>query len=369
MNKNDKNQWRFQALDTLFFRESRPMNAIGGALLSSNFPPPARTIIGAIRTTLKQALNIDLKASHKDFGDSETLGKLEFNGPFLLKNGKRLFPAPLVVLKAGEEKTTEFTRLIPSTTLTQCDLGTVKLPNKKNKELKGAKPLEKTWLTEEGFLAVLKGDTPKATDVVEAKDLFHAEERLGIGRDFATRTSAQGLLYSTEHVRPATDVSIGIHVQGLSDMPDIPEEGLLRLGAEGRMAHWKRTDGCKLPVLPSEIKKDSKKVMLVLLTHANFVKGWLPDGFVETTVEKQTVWEGTLNGVKLRIICSVIGKPIREGGWDLANNKPRPVETFVPAGSCYFCEVLEGNAANLHSQKIGRFTGYGRGEIAVGVWK
>jgi CRISPR-associated protein Cmr3 len=52
-------QWRFSALDTLFFKESRPIESVGGSQLSSVFPPPARTLIGAIRTAIGEANSVD----------------------------------------------------------------------------------------------------------------------------------------------------------------------------------------------------------------------------------------------------------------------------------------------------------------------
>lgn len=51
--------WRFEALDTLFFQESRPMESIGNAELSSVFPPPIKTIVGAIRNHLGEKEAVD----------------------------------------------------------------------------------------------------------------------------------------------------------------------------------------------------------------------------------------------------------------------------------------------------------------------
>ena len=36
--------WQFVPLDTWFFRESRPLESVGGAQLTSQFPPPVRTL-------------------------------------------------------------------------------------------------------------------------------------------------------------------------------------------------------------------------------------------------------------------------------------------------------------------------------------
>ena len=43
---------RFTPLDTWFFRESRPHGSIGSSELGSVFPPPVRTLLGALRTLI-----------------------------------------------------------------------------------------------------------------------------------------------------------------------------------------------------------------------------------------------------------------------------------------------------------------------------
>ena len=55
---------RFIAIDTLFFRESRPFETFGGIELASLFPPPPRTVAGAIRSAIGEALGADWPAFH-----------------------------------------------------------------------------------------------------------------------------------------------------------------------------------------------------------------------------------------------------------------------------------------------------------------
>src|SRR3990167_7397932 len=108
----------FQALDTLFFRESRPFEAIGGSELSSLFPPPPRTLMGAVRTAIGDALGADwnLFGDAKEnytlpdgrklydlIGYGDKLGGLSLHGIWLTLNGERLYPAPLFLLQHGEE--------------------------------------------------------------------------------------------------------------------------------------------------------------------------------------------------------------------------------------------------------------------------
>lgn len=376
--------WRFSAWDTWFFRESRPMESVGGAQLQSVFPPPARTLIGTIRTAIGQAHGVDWhnyphQPEHQGLrelmGGSDDLGRLSFSGPHLIKDGQRLYPAPLLLLKAAQLDSQGnahpvFTRLAPSDQLTHCDLGKVALPRKQNAALQGAKPLEHTWLTAAGLLAVLSGQAPTEPDCTDASSLYHAEERLGIGRVNATRTTEDGLLYQTEHIRPIPGVEIAMHVLGLEAKDALPTQGLMRLGAEGRMAHWRRSGGHALPASPAK----GARLVLVLMTHAHFKAGWVPDELEPVCLPSgQNVWEGVLHGVRLRLVCAVVGKPVREGGWNLALRAPRDMESLTPAGSSYFCEVLDGSATQaavqaLHGQHIGQDTSHGRGELAIGMW-
>jgi CRISPR-associated protein Cmr3 len=367
-------QWRFTALDTLFFRESRPMEAIGGAQLQSVFPPPARTLIGAIRTAVGQAHEVDWNAYASDknaplraiIGSPESLGPLSFAGPFLLKDNERLYPVPLALLQASVPSTkagVAFTRLAPSKVATISDLGKLRLPTKRD-VLAGAKPMENASITAAGLQAFLSGGMPDAKAIIPNDELYDSEERLGIGRDNGKRTVQEGLLYQTNHVRPKHDVAIGIVVKGLAT-DNVPETGTTRLGAEGRLASWQREAIKPLPAA----KSNGERIMLLLLTHARFQQGWLPDGFAEVTIENgQTVWDGEIQGVKLRLISAVVGKPLREGGWDLVNRMPRPMESLVPAGSCYFFEKIGGDVDKLHGLQIGLDTDHGRGEIAIGTW-
>lgn len=369
-------QWSFTALDTLFFKESRPIESIGGSLLGSVFPPPARTVIGAIRTSIGDALNVDWQAYAKGelpaveqvMGSAQSLGPLSFSGPYLMLGQNRLFPIPLSYLEASGEQT----RLLPSNIPVRCDLGTVKLPQKQD-NLAGAKPREGALVTEQGLIQFLSGYQIDKSEVVDCADLYASEYRLGIARDNQTRVTGDGMLYQTQHIRPKqkVDLKIAMNVHDLKSH-NIPHAGLVRLGAEGRLAEWQRTQSQPLPAI--EKPKHTQGLMLMLLTPALFTNAWYPDGFVKVRQADTDYWQGEIAGVRLNIVSCVIGKPQREGGWDMAKKEPRPLASYVPAGSCYFCEVvdpqltLEAIQQQLHGQKIGQETEFGRGELAVGYW-
>ncbi len=369
-----KQQWSFSALDTLFFKESRPMESVGGSQLASVFPPPVRTLIGAVRTSIGEALGVDWReyASgnhplHAMIGGPDSLGPLRFGGPYLLSHGQRLFPAPLALLQGASGQT----RLQPDSKVTRCDLGAVYLPVKADPTRHDAKPMEGSLITANGLQSFLSGELIPSTEIRPASDLYTHEERLGIARDNSKRVTGDGLLYQTRHIRPLqhANLQIGLVLDGL-DNTAVPESGMARLGAEGRLAAWQRTSAPVLPAVRYPAK--AQGLLLMLLTPALFAGGWLPDGFVTDSEGDADMWLGELAGVKLRLKTSVIGKPVREGGWNMVQRTPRPLASYTPAGSCYFCEVVEGDLqqaqAALHGLQIGQETEYGRGELAVGYW-
>lgn len=388
MNTTDQAElWRFEALDTWFFKESRPLEAIGGAQLGSSFPPPARTLIGAVRTALGDAYGVQWQdyARREDhplralMGAPSDLGPLRFEGPYLLHQGRRLFPAPLSLLvrEADDDlkQPVAFTHLRPGPKSQACDLGWVRLPRKLDALLAGAKPAEGQFLTAAGLQAVLQGRSPQATDMLRAKDLFHHEPRLGIAREHHTRRPQDGLLYQTRHVRPRAETALGMSLRGLDSQAfaGLQRQGMARVGAEGRLAAWSRD---KVQPLPAVVIS-GQRLMLCLLTHAAFERGWLPDGFAQVTTERDgrpwTHWSGVLAGKSVRLVSAVTGKPVREGGWNLAEQKPRELRGLVPAGSCYFLELdsvqdAQQVARALHGAQWGQETAWGRGLVAVGSW-
>ncbi len=334
-------------------------------------------------------------------GSGDALGALCLTGPYPLWNDARLYPVPLHLLKKDDA----YRFLTPGKEPVLCDLGAphplipdpsppgekgekaplpsgergwgegredqetrilpVKLPCL-TEPLPGAKPLEHGWLTGENLQRVLSGQPPTA--VIKAADLYAEEPRLGIARNNRQRTGIDGLLYQTRHLRPRAGLAIGVGVQGLPPAWR-PAPGVIRFGGEGR-ASAARIGTPPVPFLPPEPKDN--RLLLMLLTHADFGRDWFPPGFGAEQRDGVRIWRGTINDVTLTIECAVIGKAAREGGWDLLKQQPRPVKSLVPAGSVYFCTVAgeaQAAARALHGQCIGHDTALGRGELAIGTWQ
>jgi len=382
----DNTTWCFNALDTWFFRESRPHDAVGGSQLSSLFPPPARTIAGAIRTLIGEANNVDWQdfaqktknhAIYKLIGYGDDMGPIKLNGPWLCHDGQRLYPVPTFLMATTEGGQTSYTRLKIGPPA-QCDIGTVRLPVLKDKltdtkYLKKPKSLEKHWLTETGLNAILLGECPVNSDIIEQKKLFKTEARLGIARDNEQRTAIDNLLYQTVHIRPKDTLSVEVDVAGI-DKNNLPDKNqLIRLGGEARLtAITVKPVQNLLPKI--EATSDNRNLILILLTAAAVDnQQGLPDGFKPSEQNGSLTWDGEINNVGITIYSAVVGKAQREGGWDLAKQQPREVQSLIPAGSAWYCSINDGININdainaLHGSQIGKDKALGRGQLAVGLW-
>lgn len=368
----------FNATDTQFFRESRPFE--GSAELQSVFPPTMQTVAGAVRTFIGDAQGIqwhDFNKEHelaKIIGYGDDLGSLSFKGVWLSLNNERLYPAPVLLMRRLVDNQAKLSRLTLSEETLWCDLGKQVRFGKLEKDEQGSKPLENTWLTAKGLNQVLQGNCPNLDEIFLEEDLYKKESRLGIGRNNAARVAREGMLYQTQHIRPKDNLSIEVDVSGLPD--SLPSNAILRLGGEGRSSSLNILQHNNQLADSPKANKQTEGLILYLLTplkHQQDTKDWQPlPGFIKKEQAKQTIWIGVINGITLELHSAVTGKSTRDGGWDLANRKPRTANSLIPAGSAFFCKVKEGdiNAAlqTLHNSQLGEQTEYGLGHLATGLW-
>ena len=349
----------FEALDTWFFREARPHGSVGASELGSHFPPPVRTLLGALRTLIGDAWLArhggDWRAFASDtahplralIGFGDDLGPLRASGPFLTLDGQRLYPAPAnLMVKEQAGQAHHF--LLDLGTPVHCDLGRVHLPGFPAQvpglsDLASSKPAQNCWLKEAGLQAVLQGQAPASSDVVKTEKLYNEEPRLGIGRDNRRQSVQEGLLYQTRHLRLCSGVAVELHLHGLHDDSLLPAQTTLRLGGEGRMAGLsiKKESCSRLSVLGLRAK--TPVFSLYALTSAPCAAGLpagIPAGFAPARHEGADVWEGELGGQRLRVLGVACARAVREGGWDMASHQPRAVHSLLPAGSVLYVQAL-----------------------------
>lgn len=379
-----KTTWQFSALDTWFFRESRPHDSAGGSQLSSLFPPPARTIAGAIRTFVGESNHIDWQAfkdnkqhpMRQTIGYADDMGSIQLSGPWLTDNGQRLYPVPAYLMSTTSNGQTQYFHLRLGTAVT-CDIGHVRLPELA-KEQRNAKSLDNTYLTQTGLSAVLNGSTPNPSDIIKHAALFSTEPRLGIGRNNQRRTAIDSQLYQTVHIRPQQNLAVEVDILGIpSDKLPSANKHMMRLGGEGRMASV-TIEPHHQTLAPPVLNKKQRNVMLTLLTPATIsnelgLPGMPMPNETKTPPTDITNWRMNINGIALTIHSAVLGKPQREGGWNLAEQRPRDVSSYLPAGSAWYCTLdddidVQDAVQKLHGHQIGEQTELGRGQLVVGLW-
>ncbi|CAK8724806.1 hypothetical protein KKHLCK_15020 [Candidatus Electrothrix laxa] len=386
--------WRFTPLDSCFFRESRPMDAIGGSELTSCFPPPIRTLLGAIRSAIGEYNEVDwndyLEAQYaalrEQLGTSDDLAKLEVSGPWLVQkiNGQwqRLYPVPLNQVGRVEQGEIQQVVALEPGDPCHCDLGEKVRMARPPKGLNKITSLAAYWITEETLNRLLSasGNTISANELIPAGDLFSEEPRLGIARDNRLRAAEQGQLYQTRHIRPKPGVAIEVDLQGImvNEACKLPPEGIIRLGAEGRGAAFEvqpaKPAGLSNPACPDDARGG---LMLTLLTptaappaaDGSYVP--LP-GFSR----EGGSWKGKIKGDNYTLHCAITGKALREGGWDMQAHQPRPVQSYIPGGSVFYCtpDEISSSAAlkKLHLAQLEQpepiDQQLGRGRIIASLW-
>lgn len=374
-------EWRLYPLDVLFFRGPEPMNAGESGIVHPVFPPAPEVTQGFVRARVLEALGVSFAAYRSAVngagggdaaGEAVALigrpggdpGQLHIRGPYLVVergNGiERWYPAPLDLRRAGDDG--DWRPGAPGGAVTS-DLGPVRFLDAPEKDLER----KARWISHTGLEAYLRGEAVPS-DHVQPADAFHEEEaRVGIGRDRLTRVAAESMLYAPSFVRlrvkgaPAARAGIGLRVTGIDDGLQRRCAGVSRLGGEGRMVE---VEVCPdPPVHRSDTRGETMR--LVSLTPVRWGGGWLPPGFTRDG----DGWSGAFGGVAATVVSAVVGKPVRIGGWDIVQTRPKPAAACVPAGSVYFLRVDgAGVPLPLHDQTFGDGARAGFGHVLAGRW-
>jgi len=342
----------FRAIDTWMFKEARPMDGFGGSELSSTFPPPVRTLLGALRAQIGEAQKVDWSRFPQEYpdlvsriGDATHFGTLTCKGVFPRYKAQTLYPLALHIVSLKEEEKELFETMRIGDAV-ECDLGVVRLPTLPQKDDVRYNPFEKAaFVNASQLMRILGGEAP--TEVVHETELFAYESRVGIGRNNETRTVRDAQLYQTRHIRPCKDVEIVLEINGIELLP---QSGLCRLGAEGRAAAFEHCSASAIPK-PNKPNAPVEGVFFTLITPA-LIDPKAPMGTPVTS--------------------ACVGKSFREGGFDMKAKASRSAQSYLPAGSTWFIAMDEAEAQRFiekhHETQIGDEQELGRGRIVCGYW-
>lgn len=346
-----------KSIDVLFFRDSKPFGRGSEHFTKSIFPPSSQTLYGALRTKVLEDLccdyeefkkgnfvfknqelvnKIGLEKIKEEIGTVDKIGNFTLKGPFLLYDGDIFLKLPADVKKVGEENSEKYKILHPfnwSNFNIQTDFEINNYPHIITDE-----PIK----DEEGYISLVEFTKyllcEEIKDIKKSKEIFDYEMRTGIGVNPDTNLTKEGMLYTMGFVRLNKNWSLCAEIENLSILS---ESGLIKFGGMNRICEYTKLKDNPFKFYFNEIDKiknlieKSKIFKIILLTPALFNNGWISDKFEQ------------IDGIKIKLLSAVIGRPENISGWDLAKNKAKPLRRLVPAGSIYYFELLEGGVGEL----------------------
>lgn len=345
---------RINPFDTFFFRDGKPFSAGDDTWADGMFPPSPSVIYGALRTAWISEQPDGFTAENIKASE-----KLKIKGIFLEFNNDTItIPVPYdFVHKKGKKKDKHYLNLEKNKVKSKSfSLEMVVMPpdNLIVENFDKGELLEKDTINR--YLNKEKNITPKDTCIVK-------ESKIGIGRDIGTHTTNEGALYRVDMMRFKSgfhrdtnkdgDISTAIVVE--CEGIDFPKKSILKIGGEAKAAQFEQIESqpeyCQIPA-PSNYRNN--RFRLSLITPSVFDNGWIPS-WINTSD-----FIGEYKGVKLKLLATVLGKPLSIGGFGYSMDSKRfaPKEMYkaIPAGSVYYFELLEGTFEDVkllfHYQSI-----------------
>lgn len=362
-------------VDTFFFRDGTPFATDGATQADAfgPFPPAPSTIAGALRVSLALGRGWDGRGSWPDdykplLGDGpDNLGTIRIKGPFLIQDQQPLFRAPAHLLgRWANTHTWAPEAYVRVGKPIECDLTPVRLPQLPALASDAEGLTAGPWLTETGLNKVLKGHLPDSSDVRFSDDLWRLEPRIGLQRDDETRTAAEGMLYSTRHVRMREGVGLGLLVEGLPDEWREPASHLCPAGGESRLGEWCAWSASWNLQPPVATLKSAEAFAVIALTPLALER--------EVFLGRKPL----ADLANAQVISACADRPLRIGGWNSLAHQPLPLRNFLPPGTVLCCRTGDSSAlarvlkqfeeARFGIVSIGECTAAGFGVVTLGIW-
>ncbi len=351
-------------VDVLYIRGNRLFGGAGehGEAL---MPPWPSVASGAIRSHVLVRHDVPLEDYAMGLGDLlqnglAALGTPEEPGTFRLRwfspavrEGEKLkpfLPRPQDVFIAEENNAEP--QMLHSAPLPEGVASSAPLNKLALLKMKGqAKPKGGQWLNAEGIAHWVAGRPITCDDIAGSDTLYKLDARLGIARDLATGSAAEGKIYTSETVSFGPNAGFLALVEGTDGA--IITDGLLRFGGDGRAARLQRNSSWQIPEPDWARIEQEGACRLLLTTPGLFAEGWRLPG-----MQADGTWQGP-EGLKGRVAAAAVARAQVVSGWDLTaltdprrqtkeretpgTGHPKPAQRTVPVGSVYWLENLEGN--------------------------
>lgn len=387
--------WEFTPWDSLLFRDARPWSAPGGVAHDSLFPPPARTVAGAVRRAIADHA-VKSGGSADDPQTQKLLQRLCIAGPYVLLDGQLLHRAPAPLVRGLERQASSFqprlawrgVQVEPALT----DAGPFSVPSEVRPALMSPEDLHDAWLRPEGFRAFCDGALPSPDEVLSDDDLFDEEARTGHAGSRLTGAPQPRKLYSTAHLRLKPGVRILVGLGFGHEAPGealLPGAGEVRLGGEGRLASFRTVRPDPRPRWTRKQREMPEPFMLYFRTPGLFstgaaaqpcgdwrtwdrvtpVEGLSPGGLARMEWDCDPFRPAGTRGSdavrpRFRIISACSGAPQALGAYGTGPGVA--VRWLLAAGSVLFCTRAPGHETALQpGAQLGIGRELGLGEVVV----
>lgn len=340
-----------EPLDVLFFRGNQLFGepgSYGEALM----PPWPSVAAGALRTRILAEAKVDMAAFAAGQVSHPSLGTPQAPGSFVLQafcvarkpqnSDVELFmPLPADLVVNGKESTHDpevvTVQQLRPTALHPALSSSSPLPllpvlaqgNDRSKSASG------WWLNGNGWRTYLQGQPITATHLVHTSALWSYDERVGVGLDGATRSAAEGKLFTTRAIAMKEGVGFAVAVAGA----DLPTKGSLRLGGDGRAAAL-HASTIVWPAPDLGAISQAKRCRIVLTSPGIFEGGWRLSGMASDNTLQ-------LPGLRARVVAAAVSRADTISGWNLATRQPKPAQKAAATGSVYWLENLQATPEAL----------------------
>ncbi|GBD26340.1 hypothetical protein HRbin30_01672 [bacterium HR30] len=374
-----------EPLDVFSIRSARPFDVNGVTHADFVWPPPAWTVVGALRGALSELLGLPaveygrVESDHPEYsrvvgflGRPDGAASFCIGPPLIYDQATKAirWPVPADVL-ATPDKRRQLLRLsaMDRPPQTHCNVKETRTkvlippatldshPEKSSRLASFDQGLLMQWLEGRDTLEIAESNAgSERTD-------FHTEPRIGIRIDPTTGTVEKGLFF----LRNAVQLEVGraLVVPLLDRGTSLPWGHLrgqvARFGADGHLVRFADLTPFSLPKLGVDTPLHRARVLCVGPIHPNDIDRL------------------TASDKPVRVHAVAAGKLVRIGGWKLTAAKrdgsevqygPRTLRTYYPAGTVLYVES-EGDLRELHGQNLAtdpaeRASGFGF--CLVGRW-
>lgn len=375
--------YELEPLDTLFFRDARPMQpGAGSGGHGATWPLPSILHEGLRANLLrfsgepwKKPRTVTVRRANGEVRrktvQTTRFQSLRTLGPFPTRNGTLYVPTPrdLAPMAASDGGAGTANGLSPRPTD-----GTANWPASWLRGVSSDSPPAKAdwpeWVPLDWFLRYLSESPPWPAPVNDdASRLYDAEPRIGVRIDSETNRAKDGQLYASEHLRLRDNVrlwfqaGLGQHERTTcgSGGPIAALAGrFMTLGGEGRVVRLTTASNPDpFSVLP---KPKGLFIKWILVTPAVFRGGWRP-GWVDESSGRVMLPATPRNEAKIgtrlqrrahlhdaepiraHLVSVCCGKPEWFSGWDQGTGSPKPTMQAVPSGSVYYFKAEDENSA------------------------